>query len=79
MESLCSERGERFADFLSADRRRGFDLTRAPLFRLTLLRYGGAEWHLIWTFHHTVLEGRSYALVLREVFAFYEAFCQGRE
>jgi len=30
-------------------------LTRAPLFRLTLLRYGEAEFHFIWTFHHAVL------------------------
>ena len=43
-----------------ADRRRGFEFTRAPLFRLTLLRNGTAEYQLVWTFHHTVLEGRSY-------------------
>ena len=74
-----SDRDERIAEFLDADRRRGFELTRAPLFRLTLLRYGQTEFHLIWTFHNTMLEGRSFALALREVFAFYEAFRQGKE
>jgi amino acid adenylation domain-containing protein len=74
-----TEREERFAALLGADRRRGFDLTNAPLWRLTILRYGMAEWRLIWTFHHTILEGRSYRLVLREVFAFYESFCRGEE
>ncbi len=73
------ERSERMEGFLRADRRRGFELTRAPLFRLTLLRYGEEEFHLVWTFHHTVLEGPSYALALREVFAFYEAIRQGKE
>jgi amino acid adenylation domain-containing protein len=74
-----SEQDQRIAEFLRVDRRRGFELTRAPLFRLTLLRYGEAEFQLIWTSHHTVLEGQSFALVLREVFAFYEAFRQGEE
>ncbi|MCI0428002.1 MAG: amino acid adenylation domain-containing protein, partial [Nitrospiraceae bacterium] len=74
-----TERDKRIAEFLIADRRRGFELTRAPLFRLILLCYGEAEFHLIWTFHHTVLEARSFALALRELFAFYEAFRQGKE
>ncbi len=75
----ANQRGKCFADFLDGDRLRGFDLARAPMFRLTLLRYGEAEFHLVWTFHHTILEGRSYLLVLREVFAFYEASRDGRE
>lgn len=74
-----SSRDERLAAFLNEDRRRGFDLMRAPLFRLSLLRHGDAAFHLIWTVHHTALEGRSIALVIAEAFAFYEAFCQGRE
>jgi amino acid adenylation domain-containing protein len=74
-----SERDGRLADFLGADRRRGFDLTQAPLFRLTMLRYGEAEVHVIWTIYHGVLDGRSLVLVLREVFAFYEASCLGKE
>ena len=68
------EQEQRIADLLGADRRHGIDLARAPLFRLTLLRYGEAEFHLIWTFHHSVLEGRSFLMALREVFAYYEAF-----
>jgi len=39
-----SERDERIAEWLGADRRRGFDLTCAPLFRLTLVRFGEAEY-----------------------------------
>ena len=75
----ADHRDKYFADFLDEDRLRGFDLARAPLFRLTLLRYGDAEYRLILTFHHTILEGRSYLLVLREVFAFYEAFRCGSD
>ena len=69
-----NQRDKYFSDFLDGDRLCGFDLSRAPLLRLTLLRYGEAEYRLVLTFHHTILEGRSYLSVLREVFALYEAF-----
>jgi Condensation domain len=32
---------------------------------------------VLWTFHHALLDGRSFSLVLREVFAFHEAFSRG--
>ncbi len=72
-------REKRYADFLCADRRRGFDMAEAPLSRLTLLRYGAAESRFIWTIHHALLDGRSFTIVLREMFALYEAFCRGEE
>ena len=74
-----AELERRTTDFLQADRRRGFDMARAPLLRLTLLRYCETKHRLIWTFHHAILDGRSFAPVLREVFAHYEAFRAGKE
>ncbi len=65
--------------FLDADRRRGFDLAEAPLTRATLLVLGEAEHILIWTFHHALLDGRSFPVIVNEIFAFYEAFAEGRD
>jgi amino acid adenylation domain-containing protein len=59
---------------LAADRARGFDLTRPPLHRLTLVRLGHARYRSLWTVHHALLDGRSMALVVREVFTLYDAF-----
>jgi len=73
-----AERSARMAEFLDSDRRRGFSLARAPLFRLTSLLCAEAEFRFVVTFHHAVLEGRSYVLLVLEVFAFYEAFRAGR-
>ena len=61
------------ADLLAEDRRRDFLLTDAPLARVTLIRLGDDRHGLIWTYHHLLLDGWSFYLVLREVFAFYEA------
>jgi hypothetical protein len=71
------EAERRLHDFLREDRRRGIDLARAPLMRLTLFGRGAAGAEFVWTFHHALLDGRSFALVLREVFDAYEQLRSG--
>lgn len=61
-----------FAQFLREDRIAGFEMDRAPLLRLRLFRFGAAEFRLVWTFHHALLDGRSIPIVLRDVFAIYD-------
>ena len=56
----------------------GFDLERAPLMRLTLIRTGESSYQFIWTHHHLLLDGWSIAVVLKEVFAHYEAKLSGQ-
>ncbi len=67
-----------FAAYLVADRQQGFDLAQAPLMRLAVLCFGPADYRMIWTFHHILLDGRSLRVVLRQVFSVYEALCQGQ-
>ena len=66
-------------ELLAADRRRGFDLGRAPLLRVTLVRLGERRYHLVWSHHHLLLDGWSRLLLLREVMALYAAFAAGRQ
>ncbi|GLW90659.1 hypothetical protein Aglo03_14750 [Actinokineospora globicatena] len=61
-----------FDEFLEADRRARFDLTRPPLVRLTLVRLGERDHRLVVTNHHLVLDGWSTPLVVRDLFALYE-------
>ncbi|HEV2736864.1 MAG TPA: amino acid adenylation domain-containing protein [Longimicrobiaceae bacterium] len=72
-------REERFAEFLAADRARGFDLGAAPLARLTCIRLGEDEHRVVWSYHHLLLDGWSSALGLRELHACYAALAEGRE
>src|ERR1700730_10882590 len=62
---------ERLKEFLQADRVRGFDLSEAPMLRLTLFQWGDESFSLVWTFHHALLDGRSYPVLLREAFEAY--------
>ncbi|HEV2736155.1 MAG TPA: amino acid adenylation domain-containing protein, partial [Longimicrobiaceae bacterium] len=65
----ADEREARLDAHVAEDRRRGFDLTRAPLMRFALFRTGEREHRLLWTQHHLLLDGWSGAMVLREVLA----------
>ena len=71
------ERARRLAAFLARDRARGFDLARAPLMRVMTFPIGPAQTELVWTFHHLLLDGRSMAPVLLEVFDTYASLVRG--
>ena len=72
------EQQARLRAFLAHDKRRGFELTAAPLMRLTLFRRSEDEWWCGWSNHHLVLDGWSAALVAREAFLAYAACREGR-
>jgi amino acid adenylation domain-containing protein/non-ribosomal peptide synthase protein (TIGR01720 family) len=50
----------------------GFDLAHPPLWRVMLIRTGASHYHLVWTFHHALLDGWSAAQLLAEVLREYE-------
>ncbi|MET0396105.1 MAG: amino acid adenylation domain-containing protein [Longimicrobiaceae bacterium] len=71
------ERTARLEAFLREDRERGFELGRAPLMRLALLRVADDAWEFVWSHHHLLLDGWSVGLVLGEVFELYESIRAG--
>ena len=77
----CSDTNQqdRLSEFLDRDRRRGFVPSRAPLMRLTLIRKGAADFLVIWTYHHALLDGWSAVLITREVFNLYDAGRTGQK
>ena len=62
----------------TAEARRAFDLTRGPLFRVTLLRLGEEGHVVLLSMHHIVSDGWSIGILIREVAALYESFRAGR-
>lgn len=65
--------------FLAEQRRRGIPLKRPPLFSITLGRVDEETHHLVWCYHHLLLDGWSSAIVLREVFTAYAQLAGGGE
>ncbi len=72
-----ARRTERLEAFLTADRARGFSMNEAPLFRVALIRTSDDAHVLVWTVHHAIIDGRSFVIVLDELFASYEALRDG--
>jgi natural product biosynthesis luciferase-like monooxygenase protein/amino acid adenylation domain-containing protein len=60
---------ERLQALLREERRRGFELSRPPLMRLALVRLQDGGHHLVWTYHHLLVDGWATAVLLEEVFS----------
>jgi amino acid adenylation domain-containing protein/non-ribosomal peptide synthase protein (TIGR01720 family) len=69
----------RLAAHLQADRARGFDVREPPLMRVALIQVADDEHHMVWSFHHMLLDGWSTHTLLREVLATYAALAEGKE
>ena len=69
----ADEQRRQIEQFLVADRERGFDLMRAPLTRVALLRMADEEHEMLWTHHHILLDGTSVHRIIKAVFGHYEA------
>jgi amino acid adenylation domain-containing protein len=54
-----------------ADRWQRFDLTRSPLLRCTLLRFGPLRYRFVLTNHHLLFDGWSRPIVLRDLVQLY--------
>jgi hypothetical protein len=72
----AGEQPARLTAFLDAENRRGFDVTKPPLVRLSLIRCADAVYELVVSHHHLLLDGSCKPLLFAEVFAAYEALRQ---
>ncbi len=67
-----------FEEFLAEDRKRGFELDRAPLIRFALFTYEEGSSRFVWTFHHLLMDGWANGVLIGEVFTCYEAYKKGQ-
>ncbi|PZD92997.1 hypothetical protein DNH61_25415 [Paenibacillus sambharensis] len=74
----AGEQDELLSRFKQEDLARGFDLTRDPLVRLTVMKLGGEQWRLVWTHHHILMDGWCLGLLFEDLFTCYEAVLEGR-
>jgi non-ribosomal peptide synthase protein (TIGR01720 family) len=72
------EQKTRFEEYRQADKARGFDVTQPPLMRISAFRLGDRRYQLLWSHHHSLLDGWSVPLVYRDAMVVYEALAQGR-
>ena len=73
----AAEQESKWQAFLLEDRERGFNLQKAPLLRLTLMRTGENSYCFAWSSHHILLDAWCRETIIKEVFTLYEAYQQG--
>jgi natural product biosynthesis luciferase-like monooxygenase protein/amino acid adenylation domain-containing protein len=73
----AAEQAARLGEQLSADRRLGLELTRAPLHRLFAARVADAHYRVVWTLSGLLADAASRRELLREVFEVYERVVSG--
>jgi hypothetical protein len=73
-----TEAQDRFNNWLGSDYDQGFNLQRAPLTRVTLVRTEPNLYEFIWSCHLLLMDGWSMQVILRELLALYHGFMTGQ-
>ncbi|NTX02058.1 non-ribosomal peptide synthetase [Myxococcus sp. CA040A] len=66
-----SERAVAAAEYATRERVASFDLERAPLARMSLLRHEDEAWEVLWTFHHLIVDGWAVTTVVEDLLRTY--------
>jgi len=62
-----------FNEFLEQDKNKKFNLSKAPLQRINLIRFAENKYKLIWSHHHILVDGWSLPIILQELILTYES------
>lgn len=63
----------KLAEFKKADKAAGFDFAVAPLMRLNKINLSDGRCYLVWTHHHSLLDGWCIDIVFNEVMQYYDS------
>ncbi|WP_193197373.1 non-ribosomal peptide synthetase [Nostoc sp. MG11] len=67
------EQQSQINSFLNTDKEQSFELDKSPLMRFVLFRLADETYHFVWSFHHILLDGWSWPILFKEIFAFYDS------
>jgi amino acid adenylation domain-containing protein len=74
----AEERESWVQEFKVRDRKRGFDLTKDVLIRISLLQLSSRLNVLVWSFHHILMDGWCIAIIFKELIRIYRSLLQGK-
>ncbi|WP_170936679.1 non-ribosomal peptide synthetase [Paenibacillus aquistagni] len=65
--------------YIQQEREKRFNLSKDNLIRLTILKLDEQMYQLIWCFHHIILDGWSFTMLVEDLFHIYFNFADKRE
>ena len=66
-------------EFLRQDRRRGFDLSKDVLMRMSVLKKGQEIYRIVWSYQHIIMDGWCLGIILKDFLEIYSALSQKRQ
>lgn len=70
---------DKFTALRLEDRKNTFDMEKSPVMRFVLIKLSEERYRLLWTFHHILMDGWSYPVIIGEVMRVYRALLDGSE
>jgi amino acid adenylation domain-containing protein/non-ribosomal peptide synthase protein (TIGR01720 family) len=77
--SIATGSPKTLASYLEADLADRFTLPEQPPVRIKLIKLSERQWHLVWSFHHILLDGWSVGVLMNEMTELYQAVVQNTE
>jgi amino acid adenylation domain-containing protein len=74
-----AEQEEKWRTLLEEDRKRGFDLKRAPLLRFGIVKIGEGRYYFSLSRHHILFDASCANILIQELIALYEAYRAGKK
>jgi|OM-RGC.v1.010428922 hypothetical protein len=74
-----TEQQAKIAAYLTTDKETNFALDKSPLMRCVLFRLADETDNFVWSFHHILLDGWSWPIIFKEIFAVYESITHNQE
>lgn len=73
-----TQQEDQFQSLMEIDRQQGFNLSKPPLMRIMVIQVSNSITWCLWSFHHIILDGRSFPIVLQELFTKYDSIQSGK-
>jgi amino acid adenylation domain-containing protein len=73
-----AEQEERILSYKQSEKEQGFDLSKDMPMRTVVFKKGRDDFEWIWSYHHILLDGWCFGIVVQELFQVYEALLLGR-
>ncbi|HLP58598.1 MAG TPA: SDR family NAD(P)-dependent oxidoreductase, partial [Candidatus Deferrimicrobium sp.] len=64
--------------YIEKDKRQPFNLSKDVLIRVSVIQVDDAEYLLIWSFHHALMDGWSMGILTADYFTIYNSFLTGK-
>ncbi|NLD46456.1 MAG: AMP-binding protein, partial [Clostridiaceae bacterium] len=68
---------ERLNQLVYEDKKRGFDLAKSSLMRITIIKLSANKYTIIWSNHHIIMDGWSRSILINEFFQYYSYIKNG--